>query len=105
MATDVAATAVAAEALRLVRRLREPLALTAALHDLLQRTVGAGVSLVLQRGPAGDFRVTSAAGLAASPLDAWLTSRQDAEAAARAMAADAPVLLTSLITEAPELAS
>ena len=85
MATDVEASAVAAEAIRLVALVRGSLALTAALHELSQRAIGAHVSVVLQAGPTGEFRVTSASGLDGSPLEAWLSTRRAAEAAGRAI--------------------
>jgi signal transduction histidine kinase len=104
MATDVEATAVAAEAIRLVARVRGSLALTAALHELAHRALGAHVSVVLQAGPTGEFRVTSASGLDGSPLDAWLSTRPAAEAAGQAIAADGPVLLEHLAAQIPEIA-
>jgi signal transduction histidine kinase/drug/metabolite transporter superfamily protein YnfA len=104
MATDVEASAVAAEAIRLVARVRGSLALTSALHELAQRALDAHVSVVLQAGPTGEFRVTSASGLDGSPLDAWLSTRRAAEAAGRAIAADGPVFLERLASEIPEIA-
>src|SRR4029079_16399163 len=79
MATDDDASAAAAEAIRLVARMRGSLALTAALHELAQRALDAHVSVVLQAGPSGEFRVTSASGLDGSPLEAWLSTRRAAE--------------------------
>jgi signal transduction histidine kinase len=104
MATEVEASAVAAEAIRLVARVRGSLALTTALHELAQRALDTHVSVVLQAGPSGEFRVTSASGLDGSPLDAWLSSPPAAEAAGRAIAADGPVPLDSIADRIPELA-